>query len=89
MIYSTIITLLFLGALFMYLWTLAGHGKLRAVLRTALRAADAYKPGGRDHVRIPYNQLAELLDWRSEAKNYPMRTDSFTGKAVADWYRRD
>lgn len=54
---------------------LSSKQKVNGVLRTALRDADKYKPGGRDHCRIPYNQLAELLGWKSD--NYPQRTDKF------------
>lgn len=77
--YSEVMTLAFLGTLFLYLRALASSSRLKGVLRTALRAADAYKPGGRDEVRIKYNQLAQLMGWRSE--NYPMRDPgSFGGK---------
>ena len=54
--------------------SISSKQKVNSVLRTALRNADAYKPGGRETVVIPYNQLAELMGWKSD--NFPMREDS-------------
>lgn len=75
LILITILTASLLGNLFQ----LTGNQKLKGILRTALRNADNYKPGGRDHVRVPYNQLAAILGWRPE--NFPQYSDKdFTGK---------
>ena len=78
MAYDIGITALFLLAIVLWLRRMMEDQKLKAVLRTALRKADLYKPGGREIVTIPYNQLAELIGWKSD--NFPMRENKYTGK---------
>lgn len=47
--------------------------RLRLTVKAALRKADTYKPGGRDHVRIDYNVAAALVNYKGD--NYPQRSD--------------
>lgn len=56
------------------IWLFAGQQTWRGVMRAALRQADEYAPGGRDHIRIPYNQAAMLVQW--DSPNFPMRDKS-------------
>ncbi len=76
--YEVILTIVALLLSLFNLWELAAKQKLLGVLRTSLRNAEQYKPGGRDEVRIPYNQLAELVKWDSEL--FPMPDAKHTHK---------
>ncbi len=44
---------------------------LRGILRGAIVAADGYAPGGRDHVRLPYNLACRWA--RYHGQNYPYK----------------
>lgn len=52
------------------IWQLTGSVKLKGVLRSGLRKAERDRC---DRVRIPYNQLAELMGWKPEFQNYTNR----------------
>lgn len=69
--FTSIILLLFLVSALLNFWLFSGQQTWRGVMRAALRQADEYAPGGRDHVRIPYNQAAHMVQW--ESSNFPMR----------------
>jgi hypothetical protein len=69
MAYDIGITLAFIGALVLWIGRIMEQEKVYRVLRSALRQADDYKPGGRDIATIPYNQLALLVGWKSD--NFP------------------
>lgn len=73
-----ILSTLLLGLTILYGLRMYADTRLHVLLRTYLRQADKYKPGGRDTVVIPYNELASKVNWKSD--NYPMRTDKFTSK---------
>jgi len=71
-----IMTLLFAAAAFLYGRELVGKQRLMGVIRTALRKAELNK---RDRVQVPYNQMAELVGWKSDL--FPMRdSDDFAQK---------
>ena len=77
--------LLLLGVVVGWMLNEAKHSKIKAILRTGLRNADNYKPGGRDKVVLLYNQIAEAMGWESELC-YPQRDDKYTGKPEARYY---
>ncbi len=52
----------------------ASAQRLKGLLRTGLRKAEH---DGSDRVRLPYNQVAELMGWKPEFKRYTIRK---TGK---------
>jgi hypothetical protein len=54
-------SLLFLFAALMWVREFLSSGKIKGVLRAALRRADNYGMAGRDTVRLSRNQVAELL----------------------------
>lgn len=67
----TIVLFLLTLSIGLNLWLFSGQQTWRGIMRAALRQADEYAPGGRDHIRIPYNQAAMLVQW--ESPNFPMR----------------
>lgn len=44
---------------------------IRGILRSAIIAADGYAPGGRDHVRVPYNLACRWAFHHGE--NFPYK----------------
>jgi hypothetical protein len=89
---AVIFAVLFVVVGWLWIHEHTANSKLKAVLRTALRAADNYKPGGRDEVRIRYNQLASLIGWESEC--FPQPDEKYAGKpsnrhpSMLSWARR-
>jgi hypothetical protein len=69
MIYS-ILVILFCLAILLWLRELSKNAEIKGILRTGLREAESYKPGGRDHIRIPYTQAAHLIGWVSDLPVY-------------------